>query len=184
MLLTAALIMGIMSTFTEVKLVHGSAAIRRLYTEGLWLSRTQIIAALSASVYFAATMNTTVGFLSALGLAYMVVTGGIAQRVFITPIVWNTVGSFVLSWIIGMLFSATGMTVMLGGVISTALSQAYFSTENAVSKVKVSGGQAKEVWNDFWPLLRDIGAIIKWTLRFITLPLQLARKGAQRYGNK
>jgi hypothetical protein len=165
MLLTAALIMAIISCYTEVKLVHGSATIRKYYVEGktIWNPLSLV----------------KVG----------------PKTVFIEGVWFNTAGSFLLSYIIGAMFSATGMTVMLGGAISTGLSQMWFSSEAfakdhnlSVNRMRNAIGRnteaVKNTWNDFRQPLVDFGKIVLWTLRIITLPFVFARRAAQWYNNR
>lgn len=130
MLLTMGVIIALVSTFVEIKLVHGAKWLDTLYTKGM------------------------------LG---------------IDGIWFNTIGSFALSWLIGIMFGATGTTVLLGGMFSTAMSQAWFMAEN---KLKENGytwetfrATYSEKIGDFVQLMRDFGKVIIFTLRVITFPI-------------
>lgn len=154
MLLTMGIIIGLVSTFTEIKLVHGLPAIKRLYLHG------------------------------AFG---------------IDGIVFNTAGSFVLSFIIGTLFGADGLVVMFGGVVGAALSQFYFSVEGFTQKRGWSAAGAKKslhhnmdqirkakdttvrVANDFKQPVQDLGRLVLILLRIITLPFIALRALSVQY---
>jgi hypothetical protein len=147
MLLTAGLIIALVSTYTEIKLVHGSQTIRSLYTKGM----------------------------------------GKVEGIW-----FNTAGSFFLSYLLGAMFSADGMTVLLGAVLSTGLSQMYFSGEEFLSgrefnlSAKVQGikdgyNTTAAIARDFKQPLLDFAKILLWTLRAITFPFAIARKLSVAY---
>lgn len=154
MLLTIGLVIAVVSTYVEVKLIHGSSTLRRLYVHGF--GRIE-------GVYF------------------------------------NTAGSFVLSYIIGVMFGATGLTVLFGGIISTGLSQMYFSSEkffqdngwslakvkHSVTKTTHSVGRAKsnlmDIYHDFRQPIKDVVALFLAFLKVITFPLVLLRKTSASY---
>lgn len=154
MLLTIGFVIAVVSTYVEVKLIHGSAALRRLYVHGI---------AGIEGVYF------------------------------------NTAGSFVLSYLIGVMFGATGLTVLFGGVISTGMSQMYFSAEGfceengwSVAKVKNSlrrttnsisraKSSTVELYHDFRQPIKDVFMLFLAFLKVITFPLVLLRKTSASY---
>jgi hypothetical protein len=154
MLLIIGLMIAVVSTYTEIKLVHGSAFIRRLYVQGM---------------------------------------GGIEG-------VWfNTAGSFLLSYLIGILFGATGLTVLFGGIVSTGLSQAYFSAEGfcsdrgwtiagwkasanrSLNQVRDTKNATVRVINDFRQPVADLGRLILIIMRVLTLPFIWLRALSNAY---
>ena len=130
MLLWIGLIIAVISTFTEIKLVHGAKWIDTLYTKG-----------------------------------FMGIDG----------VYFNTAGSFILSWVIGMLFGATGLTVMLGGALSTGMSQMWFMVENQLKENGYTWESFKEEYSqkmtDFAQLMRDFWKVIVFCIRVITFPI-------------
>lgn len=153
-LLTMALIIAAVSTYVEIKLVHGSDWLRQLYTRG------------------------------ALG---------------IEAVYWNTAGSFFLSWIVGILFGASGTTVFIGGVVSTGLSQAFFSIEGFMgthdltlerAKIKASQLQSSyrskknavdKVVDDFRQPTADLLSLILVIIKIIVSPVVAIRKVSATY---
>jgi hypothetical protein len=153
-LLTMALIIAGVSTYSEVKLVHASAWLRNLYVHG---------------------------------------KGGI------DGVYFNTAGSFILSWLMGVLFGASGVTVFLGGILSTGMSQAYFSAEGFVQdrgwsleKAKTRSSQlqssyrskkaaATKVADDFRQPVKDLMSLILVIIKIIVAPVVAIRKMSVAY---
>lgn len=60
--------------------------------------------------------------------------------------IWfNTVGSFGLSALLGLLFAADGLVVFFAGALSTGLSQAYFSAKSYLNSEGWTWPRAKSV---------------------------------------
>lgn len=160
MFLIMGMTLGVISTYTEVKLVHGIAALDHAYTRGIKILKWHI------------------------------------------PGIWlNTFGSFVLSWVLGLMFAADGLTVMFGAIVSTGLSQMYFSAEKvcheqgwSMAKVKTGAvdtihslGRAHttvhNTWADFRRPVMDFLGLVLTALRVITWPIRLIRKASVTYTN-
>lgn len=120
----------------------------------------------------------------------------------IKGVYFNTAGSFFLSWFIGMLFAADGVTVFFAGMISTGISQVYFSTEGwarengwtmAQVKSNITGtiqgaknfkqGSIK-LYNDFRQPVADVVRFILIIMRIITFPFVMLRKASALYSDR
>lgn len=134
-------------------------------------------------------------------------TTGVHLRFFkwrwhIRGIWFNTAGSFILSALIGAMFSADGVTVLFGSMVSTALSQAWFSTEKFCRslgwtwpgfKANVRGkvltlqrtkDNVVRVYHDFQRPVQDCMRFALFVLRAVTYPFVLARKASAAYTAK
>jgi hypothetical protein len=107
--------------------------------------------------------------------------------------VWNTIGSFVLSYAQGKMFGATGLVIAMSGAISTGLSQIYFAAEAWVQKeygyetihkwIKASAPNVKSELANLWQLAKDVWHVIYIVLKVITFPFWMFRAGKQYYRN-
>lgn len=161
MLLIMGTVLGLASTFIEVKLVHGVPLVARWYEHGI-------------SVF--------------------------GHR--IEGIVLNTAGSFVLSYLVGLMFAADGVTVLFGAIISTVLSQMYFSTEkychsmgwsvantkqsltNGIMSLRRARQSVQSVWNDFRQPVKDVMALTLAFFKIVTYPLVLIRRASVAYSRR
>lgn len=148
MLLQIGLVIAIISTITEIMVVHGSKIIAHLYTHGLGP---------------------------------------------IKGIWFNTAGSFALSYLIGMLCQAEGVTVMLGFALSTGMSQLYFALEKWVQDNKgfatiFEYGKdryhaLRQATKGLGELLTNLWKVIVITLKIITAPIRAAQWTKTKYNN-
>jgi len=117
----------------------------------------------------------------------------------IEGVYFNTAGSFALSYIIGLMFSAEGLTVLFGGILSTGMSQAYFSAEGfcndqgwsfksagatgrrMVGRTRSIKARGSMIYSDFRQPILDIITMMKWFVRIITFPFTLARRSSAAY---
>lgn len=161
MFLTMGIVLGVISTFTEVKMVHGIPFVARLYEHGLTIWKWKI-----------------------------------------EGIIFNTLGSFVLSWILGLMFAADGLTVMFGAITSTGFSQMYFSSEKYAHSMgwSVKGFKAGvttnvlrfrsaktatvKLYHDFRQPIKDITSFVLLTLKFITFPFVVVRRISAAYSQR
>ena len=158
MFLIMGLTLGFVSTYTEVKLVHGVAALDHMYTHGIKILKWHV------------------------------------------PGIWlNTFGSFLLSWMLGMMFAADGLTVMFGAITSTGMSQAYFSWEKfchdqgwsmkgfkagaarTVHATANAKSSVQRVWADFRQPVVDFMGMVLVGIRFITAPVRMIRRASVAY---
>lgn len=95
--------------------------------------------------------------------------------------IWNTIGSFVLSWAQGKMFGAEGLVIACGGAFSTAMSQVYFLAEKYVQDtyghetiykfISAQGDEIKKTVADGLQLARDVWKVVKFCLKVITFPV-------------
>lgn len=108
-------------------------------------------------------------------------------------VVWNTVGSFGLSYVQGIMFGATGLVIAVGGALGTGLSMIYFEIEKWVQNtygfdtifaflkdrlavLKACTPQIKQALLDTW-------GVIYWFWRVITWPIRTRRRIKNWYSN-
>lgn len=100
-------------------------------------------------------------------------------RLRIEGYIYNTLVSFILSYITGAMFGATGLVVMFAGTVSTALSQCYFMAESALQDKgytwTTAFAEAKTYSTKVVKTLRDVWTVVYFILRLITLPLRIIR---------
>jgi hypothetical protein len=145
-------------------------------------------------------MLLTIGFVVALASTYVeikLVQGSSAiDRLYthglfgIRGVWFNTAGSFLLSFLIGAMFGATGVTVLFGGMLSTGLSQGYFSSKKWMNDVGWSWLRAKNETTTYLTDHRDEIAsgidrartniiltwqAICWVWRMLMLPFRMAK---------
>lgn len=103
----------------------------------------------------------------------------IFTRLRIEGYIYNTIVSFILSYITGAMFGATGLVVMFAGTVSTALSQCYFMAESALQDRghtwTSAFAEAKVYWTKVAKTLKDVWTVVYFVLRVITLPLRIIR---------
>lgn len=113
----------------------------------------------------------------------------------IDAIWFNTAGSLLLSAILGMIFSADGLVVMFGGIISTGLSQMWFMgeeffqragiTKSSItqmgSSIRAKKDSAVQLYNDFKQPIIDIKNATLFVLRVITFPFVCVRRISAAY---
>lgn len=114
--------------------------------------------------------------------------------------VWiNVFCSFLLSWAIGTAFGAEGVTVFIGGLASTFLSQQYFAVEKfckaqgwtwigfktkaiaAPQKLNNARVQTIQVYRNFKGPLIQTFKVIRAIIMFITWPFRFANRMAAAY---
>ncbi len=102
--------------------------------------------------------------------------------------VWNTIGSFTLSFAQGKMFGATGLVIAMSGAISTGMSQLYFVAEKWVqdntqhktiyeylmaqyNSLKERGPKIREGFDNMVQLAKDLWKVIYFCLKVITFPI-------------
>ena len=107
----------------------------------------------------------------------------------IKGVVWNTIGSFLISYGQGIMFGATGLVIAMSGAISTGISQLYFTCEEAIEKaygdetilkflkrfVAENKVEIQSKISDGVQMLRDAWKICVFILRVITFPFRAYR---------
>lgn len=104
----------------------------------------------------------------------------------------NITFSMLLSVVLGMFFGATGLVALFAGIISTCITQPYYSLEPKVlaiidhwrtKKVKMGATRAKfnAVWADFKRPVQDTIKLVLVFLKIITFPFVAARKASAKY---
>lgn len=104
----------------------------------------------------------------------------------------NIVFSVLLSALLGVFFGATGLVALFAGIVSTCITQPYYSMEPKVKafiatyrtkRVKMGATHAKltAIWADFKRPVQDTIKIVLIMLRIITFPFQAARKASAKY---
>ncbi len=120
----------------------------------------------------------------------------------IEGIVLNTAGSFILSYLVGLMFAADGVTVLFGAIASTVLSQMYFSAEsychsmgwswaalkqgttNSVQSFRRAKSSVTAVWHDFRQPVKDFMSLVLAFLKIVTYPLVLLRRASVAYSRR
>lgn len=105
--------------------------------------------------------------------------------------VWNTIGSFALSFAQGKMFGATGLVIAMSGALSTGFSQIYFAAEKYIQDnydqdtilewIKASTPNIKEQAANLWQLGKDLWHVIYIVLRVITFPFWMIREATRFY---
>jgi hypothetical protein len=116
-------------------------------------------------------------------------------------VVWNSIGSFLLSYVQGAMFGATGLVIALSGALSTGLSQGYFIIEKWVQNtygfdtiydclkaqvdvLKARMPQIKKQATDLWVLTKDVWRLMKFLLKVATFPFWGYRAAKTWYQTK
>ncbi len=115
------------------------------------------------------------------------------KRWHVQGVIWNTIGSFALSYVQGIMFGATGLVIALSGALSTGISMLYFELEKWIQKtynvptilayLRVYQDQIKKTMADGLQLALDVWRAFVWFLKLITLPIRLARRGHAWWSN-
>lgn len=76
--------------------------------------------------------------------------------------------SLALSWVLGLLFGASGLIVLLAGTISTAITEPIHAWKRKQSKRKDKVHSSIKEFADTW---RPVGKLIKYAFLLVTSPL-------------
>jgi hypothetical protein len=108
-------------------------------------------------------------------------------------VVWNTVGSFGLSYVQGIMFGATGLVIAVGGALGTGLSMLYFELEKWIQStyghktvllyIKAQLPKIKEATAKTWQLAKDVWKVIHFCLKVITFPVWGTRAAINWWNN-
>lgn len=108
-------------------------------------------------------------------------------------VIWNSVGSFALSYAQGKMFGATGLVIALSGALSTGISMGYFELEKWIQKTynvptilaffKIYQVQIKKTMADALQLALDVWRAFVWFLKVITFPIRVIRGGKAKWNN-
>ena len=102
------------------------------------------------------------------------------KRWHVDGVVWNTVGSFLLSYVQGIMFGASGLVIAVGGALGTGISMLYFELEKWIQKtynydtvlqfIKAQIPELKIQIARGVTLARDVWKFVRFILRVLTFP--------------
>jgi hypothetical protein len=88
----------------------------------------------------------------------------------------DLITSLGISYLLGALFSATGVVVVGAAMISTGLTLPYYPN---MARIDASIARTKESWNDnrdqIIQTFKDFAHLIYWIMRVLTLPVRAIR---------
>jgi len=104
----------------------------------------------------------------------------------------NITFSMLLSVVLGMFFGATGLVALFAGIVSTCITQPYYSLEPKVlatishwrsrkAQASKMGTKLSAIWADFKRPVQDFIKLVLIALRIITFPFVAARKASAKY---
>lgn len=115
------------------------------------------------------------------------------QRWHVEGMVWNTIGSFALSFAQGKMFGATGLVIAMSGALSTGFSQVYFALENYIKAkhgfptllayCKDRFAAFRQATKGLGQVLADLWQVIVFAAKVITAPFRAARWTKNHYNN-
>lgn len=104
----------------------------------------------------------------------------------------NITFSVLLSALLGVFFGATGLVALFAGIVSTCITQPWYSLAPKVRaivdhwktrklKAHATSGKLQAIWADFKRPVQDTIKLVLVFLKIITFPFVAARKASAKY---